>query len=129
MVQLKILSGQMAGTSWVARHFPVRVGRSASSDIQIEEHGVWDDHFQITLSPAAGYVLATHPEASVTVNGQPVHQANLRNGDVLEVGSLKIQFWLSEVPQRGLAIREGVVWAILAATCAGQVALIYWLVR
>ena len=129
MVQLKILSGQKAGTTWVARHFPVRVGRSAESDLQVEEPGVWGDHFQINLNPDAGYVLQTCPNALVTTNGQPVESAVLRNGDVLEIASLKNQFWLSAAPQRGLWFREALVWAILAGVCLGQIALIYWLAR
>jgi predicted component of type VI protein secretion system len=129
MVQLKILSGQKAGTAWEARHFPVRIGRSAESDLQLEEPGVWGDHFQIVLNPGAGYVLETFPNALMTANGQPVESAVLRNGDLLEIGSLKIQFWLSEAPQRALWFREAVVWTILAGVCLGQIALIYWLVR
>ena len=129
MVQLKILSGQKAGTAWVTRHFPARIGRSPDSDLQLEEPGVWGEHFQIVLNPAAGYILETFPDALVTANGQPVHNALLRSGDLLEIGSLKIQFWLSEAPQRGLWIREALAWAIFAGVCVGQIALIYWLTR
>jgi len=53
----------------------------------------------------------------------------LRNGDAIEIGSLKIQFWLSEARQRGLRLREWFVWVLIAAVCLGQVALIYGLVQ
>ena len=52
MVQLKILSGKKAGTAWVARRFPVRIGRSAGADLQLEESGVWDEHLQLDFKPA-----------------------------------------------------------------------------
>ena len=129
MIQLKILSGRKAGFVWIARRFPVRVGRSAASDLRLEEHGVWDEHFQIGLNPAAGFVLDTHPDALVTANHQPVQRAVLRNGDTLEIGSMKIQFWLGEARQRGLGIREGLVWAIIAAVSTLQAALIWRLVQ
>ena len=129
MVQLEILTGRTAGTKWVARRFPVRIGRSPDSDVQLEEHGVWDDHLQIDLNPAAGFVLETQPQAFVVANGQTVERAVLRNGDVLEIGAVKLQFWLSEARQSGLKIQEGLVWAILFAVCVGQIALIYWLIR
>ena len=129
MVLLKILSGQQAGTVWVTRHFPVRIGRSAEADLHVEDSGVWDEHFQIAFDPSAGFVLQTFPNALVSANGKPVENAVLRNGDLLELGSMKMQFWLSEVPQRGLRFREGLLWAIIAAVCCGQVALIYWLTR
>jgi hypothetical protein len=64
-----------------------------------------------------------------TVNGQPTQQSVLRNGDLIEIGSLKIQFWLGEAAQRGLKIREGLVWSIIAAVTLGQIALVYWLIR
>jgi pSer/pThr/pTyr-binding forkhead associated (FHA) protein len=129
MVQLRILSGKKAGSSWDARRFPVRIGRSAVCDLQLEEHGVWDEHFQILFNPAAGYVLEAHPEALVTANGQPVQRAVLRNGDTLEIGALRLQFWLGDVPRRSLRVSEWFVWAIIAAISLGQIALVYWLPR
>jgi pSer/pThr/pTyr-binding forkhead associated (FHA) protein len=129
MIQLKILSGKMAGNSFVARHFPVRIGRGASSDLQLEEPGVWDAHIQITLAGNEGFLIETHLDALATVNGHPAQQTPLRNGDVIEIGSLKIQFWLAEAPQKGLKIREAFVWVMVAAVTLLELTLIYWLVR
>jgi pSer/pThr/pTyr-binding forkhead associated (FHA) protein len=129
MVQLKILSGKKAGTTWVARRFPVRVGRAPTCDLQLEEHGVWDHHFQIDINSAAGFVLETQPEALVTANGHPVQRVVLRNGDRVEIGALKLQFWLAEARQRGLRFSEWLVWAVIVSVLMGQVALIYWLPR
>jgi hypothetical protein len=127
MVQLKILTGKKAGDTWLARRFPVRVGRSLNCDLHLEEHGVWNDHFQINFNPAAGFVLATHPDALVTANGQPVQRVVLRNGDIVEIGALKMQFWLSEARQRSLRSSEAAVWSLISIVSLGQVALVYWL--
>jgi pSer/pThr/pTyr-binding forkhead associated (FHA) protein len=129
MVQLKVLSGKKAGTSWVARRFPVRIGRSSADDLQLEESGVWQQHLKLDFIPAEGIVLSAQPDALATVNGQPVHQAVLRNGDTIEIGSLRMQFWLSETRQSGLRVREGLTWAGIAAVSLGQIGLIYWLLR
>ena len=129
MVQLKVLSGQKAGTTWVARRFPVRIGRSTAADLQLEEEGVWDQHLQLDFKPAEGIVLHALPNALVAVNGQPVRQAVLRNGDAIDIGSLRLRFWLSETRQAGLRFREGLTWAGIAAICLGQVSLIYWLLH
>jgi predicted component of type VI protein secretion system len=129
MIQLKILNGKMAGTSKVARRFPVRVGRSASADLQIEEPGVWDEHVEIALDRKEGFALTAQPSALTSINGTAVHHSLLRNGDVIELGSAKIQFWLSDAPQRGLKIREAFVWSIILAATLAQLALIYWLVQ
>ena len=129
MIQLKILSGRMAGTSFVTRHFPVRVGRAAGNDLQLEEPGVWDEHFQINLAGKAGFTFEPQPDTLTTINGQPAQPAPLRNGDLIEIGALKIQFWLTEAPQKALKIREAFVWGMITAVTLLQLALIYWLIR
>jgi len=127
MVQFKILSGKMAGSSWETRRFPVRIGRSTGSDLQLEEAGVWDDHLKIGLEPKEGFMAETQASAFASINGQPIQRAALRNGDTLEIGSVKLQFWLSEAPQRGQAFREAFVWSMISLVCLGQIALVYWL--
>jgi hypothetical protein len=129
MVQLKILSGKKAGTAWVAGRFPVRIGRSAGADLQLEESGVWDEHLQLDFKPAEGIVLSAQPDALVAVNGQAVHQTVLRNGDAIDLGSLKLQFWLADTRQTDLRLREGFTWAAIAAISIGQVTLIYAMLR
>lgn len=127
MVQLKILSGKKAGSSWDARRFPVRIGRSAHSDLQLEEAGVWDDHLKLILDSAEGFLLETQENAIAGINGQPAQHAALRNGDTIEIGSVKLQFWLSEPRQRSQALREIFVWTMIVVVCLAQVALVYWL--
>ena len=129
MVQLKVLSGKMAGTAWVARRFPVRIGRSADADLRVEESGVWDQHLRLDLDPLQGIVLNAQANALAAVNGQPVQQTVLRNGDAIDIGSLRLQFWLSETRQTDLRLREGFTWAAITAISLGQVGLIYWLLR
>jgi len=129
MFQLKVLSGKKAGTVWVARRFPVRIGRAAAADLQLEESGVWDQHLKLDLSPEEGIVLSAQPNALATVNGQPAHRVVLRNGDAIDVGSLRMQFWLSEARQAGLSFREGLTWAGIAVVSLGQVGLVYWLLH
>jgi hypothetical protein len=64
------------------------------------------------------------------INGEQMDQSTaLRNGDVIELGSLRMQFWLGEPRQRGLRLREGLTWLAIALICLGQIGLIYWLLR
>jgi len=129
VIQLKILSGKKAGSSWVARRFPIRIGRSATADLQLEDEGVWDHHLQLEFKPSQGVLLKTQPEALARVNGQPVSQAVLRNGDAIEIGCLKLQFSMSETRQAGLRFREWLIWAGIATVSLAQVGLIYWLLK
>jgi len=53
----------------------------------------------------------------------------LRNGDLIQIGSSKLQFWLSETRQFSLGLREWLLWSGIAIISMGQIALIYLLLR
>jgi hypothetical protein len=129
MVQLRILSGKMAGDIQVIRRFPFFIGRSVENNLCLDEPGIWDRHLTLGFQKKQGYMLEAAPEALATVNGLPQKSTRLRNGDIISFGSAKIQFWLAPAPLRGLRLREMVVWALLVAVTATQIALIYWLAR
>jgi len=128
MVRLQVFSGQHPGTTF-ARRFPFVIGRNNNADLCLEQNGIWDRHLELHLQIPDGFLLKAHPQALTRVNGQPVQQAILRNGDFIELGALKIQFSLSETRQRGLRTREFLTWFALAALCAGQIVLIYALLK
>jgi len=73
--------------------------------------------------------LETQANAFASINGQAVQRAPLRNGDTIEIGSVKLQFWLSEARQRGQALREVSIWTLIVAVCLSQIALVYWLLK
>ena len=127
MVQLRVLSGTAAARAFVARHFPCRIGRSHTADLQLEAEGVWDQHLEIWLKPQQGLVLALQPGALGTVNGDPFQTRVLRNGDWIEIGAVKLQFFLSETPFRNWVWRERLTWVFFGLLCLGQISLFYWL--
>ena len=127
MVQLQVLSGKKAGAEWVARHFPFLVGRAADNHFSIEDEGVWDRHLEIAIRTGEGFLLRTHPDALTSVNGHPINETWLRNGDLIRIGSVQIRFWLVPARQYSLRFREAVTWLTVALLCASQIALIYWL--
>ena len=127
MVQLRFLTGKHPGSVQVVGRFPCRVGRSSASNVRVEEPGVWDQHFEIDLDSSRGFTLQAKTDAFVDVNGQRTEQANLRNGDLIEIGAVKIQFWLNPTRQRSCRLRELLTWAALAILSVSQVALVYWL--
>jgi pSer/pThr/pTyr-binding forkhead associated (FHA) protein len=127
MVQLSILSGQMAGDVQVVRRFPFCIGRAADNDLCLNEDGIWDYHFMLEFQKQEGFVFQTFEEAFATVNDVPQKNARLRNGDIISFGSAKIQFWLAAPRQHGLRLGEVFVWLLLAAVTAAQIGLICWL--
>ena len=128
MVQFKIVSGKMAGAEQVARRFPFRIGRSSAADLQLQDDGIWEQHLELAFDPAAGFVLRTQPNAIAAINGQPFQEAILRNGDAIEIGALKMRFWLGETSQFSLTIREWLTWAAFILIFALQIFLIYRLI-
>ncbi len=129
MVQLRILSGKMAGDVQIVRHFPFCIGRSAENNLCLDEPGVWDKHLTFGFQKKDGFTLQTASEALATVNGESQKITRLRNGDIISFGSAKIQFWLAPAQLRGLRAREMFVWALLAIVTAIQLALICQLVK
>jgi hypothetical protein len=128
MVQFKIVSGKMAGAEKAARHFPFRIGRAAGADLRLEDDGVWEEHLELAFDPEGGFVLTARPNALAAINGQPFHEAVLRNGDTIEIGALKMRFWLGAVRQSSLRIREWLTWGGFALLLTLQLWLIYRLI-
>jgi pSer/pThr/pTyr-binding forkhead associated (FHA) protein len=129
MVHLRVISGQRAGEVFAAGRFPVRIGRSPQADLVFTDAGVWDQHLQLEVDTDSGFVLHACPPAMATLNGQPLNRGLLRNGDVIDAGALRLQFWLAEPVRRIFRVREALTWAGLALLCAAQVALVYWISR
>lgn len=125
MVQLDILSGKLAGQQWLARRFPFWMGRAAQSALVLNDPGVWDAHAEFSIRPDEGIILSSHPESLTLLNGRKVEQAILRNGDMIEAGSVKMRFSLSATRQSSLRLREAATWVSLGLLAFGQVALIY----
>jgi len=129
MIQFNILSGKMAGAQSAARRFPFHIGRAPENELRLDDDGVWDQHLTLEFNRQDGFTLAVASNALAAINGKPVQTATLRSGDVITVGSARLQCWIAAARQRSLRGREAFVWLLLAAVTAGQFALIYWLLR
>jgi hypothetical protein len=127
MVRITILSGARAGERCRITQFPCLLGRSVEAQICLEESGVWNKHLELGLDASRSFWLRSFTGALVTINGHSVAQAGLRNGDLIELGAVRLQFWLDETEQRALWLRETLTWAAIAVISFTQLALIYWL--
>jgi hypothetical protein len=127
VVQLKITNPDSEDALCLARRFPFTIGRASGCDLALAAPGLWDRHVELRLKKSDGFLLAALGDALVTVNDQPVRAALLRNGDMIGLGALRIQFALSPTTARTQRWRERLVWLGLAAVLLGQVALIYYL--
>lgn len=129
MIQLHILSGKKAGSRVAAGRFPFRIGRAPLNDLPLDDDGVWDQHIVLEFLRKEGFRLAAAPEAIAAVNSKPAGDAILRNGDIITLGSAKLQFWIAPARQRGLRLRENFIWALLFFVALTEIALIYVTLR
>jgi len=127
--QFRVLSGQRIGELWVPQHFPVRIGRAATDDLQLQDPGVWERHVRLDFSPTEGVALIADEQALLEVNGERLQHAVLRNGDMLQLGSVILQFWLSETRQTGLRLLESLTWTVIIGAGLVQIGLLYALLR
>ncbi|MBI3879439.1 MAG: hypothetical protein HY301_05170 [Verrucomicrobia bacterium] len=127
MVQLQVLTGSQAGATVPVEKLPFRIGRGAGVSLSLNDAGVWEKHLELEVSSAEGFALRLLPPALATVNGQPFERVVLRNGDLIAAGEVKLRFWLSPTRQSGVHLRETLTWLGIAALCAIQLAVVYWL--
>jgi hypothetical protein len=128
VIQLHILSGKQAGSEIVVRRFPFVVGRG-EAHLPLDDAGVWDRHCEIRFQPGTGFTFVADSRALAVINGERAGSGLLRNGDLLELGSACLRIWLTRTEQKTLRWREALTWLGLAALLAGQVALVYFLLR
>lgn len=127
MLQLNLLNRRAAGNEYVARRFPVFIGRAPDAHLRLELEGVWDRHARILLHPKREFVIEALADATLLVNGHPVTTAPLRNGDVIQLGAAQLRFSLSPTQSRQLKFREVLTWTMFVALCVGQILLVNWL--
>ncbi|HWD19683.1 MAG TPA: FHA domain-containing protein [Verrucomicrobiae bacterium] len=124
MIRLEVLGGSKAGAVFAASRFPIRLGRASSNDIILEDSGVWPSHLSICRE-GDDAILQVETDAMLQLNGEPVQRKPLRNGDIIGVGSVNVQFSFTAVRQSSLAFRESLTWVMLVALGLGEVAIAY----
>jgi len=129
MVQFRILSGQRSGQLCSLDHFPCVIGRSSRADICLEDPGIWEKHVELRLDSSRSFLFSAFPETLVAVNGHALREGAMRNGDVVEIGAVRLQFFLRETTQKALALREGLTWVSLGVLAVAQAWLIIWLLQ
>lgn len=125
LAQLMVVSDGQERHDLLPESFPVLIGREKKCGVRLRGTGVWDRHASIDLRGGGGFVLRPEGEASTLLNGEALESGRrLRNGDVITVGSVKLQFWLGRPRQRALEGRELLFWLLLLAVLLVQAWLI-----
>ncbi len=102
MVELAILSGRRASAVISIDRFPCTLGRSGA-DVELDEPGIAPRHATLTRDPTNGFQLEALGKATVYCEGRNVLEMHLRNGELFELGGVRLQFRLSPARARNLA--------------------------
>lgn len=129
MVELRLLSGVQAGSDLRVRRFPFRIGRAPGMDLRTEADGLWDHHATLDWRRGGPVTLRSEGGALTSVNGARIEQSDLRNGDEVDCGSLRLRFWLAPTAQTSLRWREALIWGGLASLLAVQALTLLWLLQ
>jgi hypothetical protein len=88
----RLLTGADAGTTYTIPEGTSTVGRSADADIHIEATDVSRRHLRVDRAGARVEITDLGSTNGTRVNGEPVRQATLRNGDEVLVGMQALRF-------------------------------------
>ncbi len=87
------LSGDYAGQTFEIEHTSVGIGRTEDNDITIDHRSMSRNHCRVYLDKDRKWKILDQGSANgIRVNGEDYSLTDLRRGDVVELGHVKIRF-------------------------------------
>ena len=94
ILHLRFVRGLQTGTEWIVGYGPREVG-SGSVDLYLEGLAIPARCFQL-IPQLDGAILKRISEKEVRVNGSPIQQVMLKEGDVIEIMQTRIEVTFDE---------------------------------
>jgi pSer/pThr/pTyr-binding forkhead associated (FHA) protein len=126
--RLVVLSSNFAGKEFELSRPQMIVGRTDENDIVINHRSISRNHAKLVREPDSGHYTISDLQSSngVRVNGQDYGKVELRRGDVVDLGHVRLRFVdagedfvfardavVTDVPETGG--KRGMMFAVLAA--------------
>jgi pSer/pThr/pTyr-binding forkhead associated (FHA) protein len=126
--RLVVLSSNFAGKEFELSRPQMIIGRTDENDIVINHRSISRNHAKVVREPETGRYTISDLQSSngVRVNGQDYGKVELRRGDVIDLGHVRLRFIevgedfvfardavITDVPEAGS--RRGMVVALIAA--------------
>lgn len=105
MACLIISTGDQSGTYFPLSNRPLAAGRDPAREIQIIDARVSRKHFVIRKNGDDYVICDMRSQNGVFVNGDKVQEAQLQDGDRIEVGDTTLVFRMSDDPDRTDALQ------------------------
>ena len=90
--RLLALNGRLQGTLWTLGRSEVRVGKDAQAELSIPHRSLADFHAKLLQTPGNEWRVQELARAGVRVNGVAYADSPLHDGDVVELGALRLRF-------------------------------------
>jgi chromosome segregation ATPase len=118
--ELVVRNGRLSGTRKPLGPSLTLFGRAEGCDVRLNVDGILPFHCALVRG-ADGFVVRALPGAVTQLNGQPVTESPVRDGDLLAVGPFQFHVTLAPDPtDRAALLREKDAMRIQAAAVAAQ---------
>ncbi len=99
---------------------PFVIGRASSAGLSLSGPGIFDRHLTVRIAPEEGWIVETGEGALALLEGRPFQRHRLRNGDVIDVGNLPLQFVLAPVRRKSLVAWSILFWLLIGLIVVAQ---------
>ncbi|MGO9830044.1 MAG: FHA domain-containing protein [Myxococcaceae bacterium] len=90
--RLLALNGRLRGTLWTVGRSEVRVGRDPQAELSIAHRSLGEHHAKLVQTVGNDWRIQELSGNTVRVNGEAYADIPLKDGDVLELGALRLRF-------------------------------------
>ena len=100
---LKAVAGRQRGSAWNLERSVVRLGRAADCDIPLDDSLASRYHAEIHVTGQGLRVKDLGSTNKTMVNGSPIDEVPLHDGDQIQIGNTRLQVVLGGAPQPAAA--------------------------
>jgi hypothetical protein len=127
--RLLALNGRLKGTLWTLGRSEVRVGKDPAAELSIPQRSLADFHAKLLQTSGSDWRVQELAGAGVRVNGVDYADSPLHDGDVLELGALRLRFVGPGEPAPQLPGRHRSRFPLFGAALAGLILVAFLGVR
>ncbi|MCX7958483.1 MAG: tetratricopeptide repeat protein, partial [Deltaproteobacteria bacterium] len=97
--RLVLFAGHLPSKEFNLNRSVMKIGRTEENDIVLDHKSISREHAQIVFENGVFKILDMKSANGVLVNGEQYAKTELRNGDIIELGHLKLKFIDEKSPQ------------------------------